>query len=195
MASGSHPACPSWFLFHLHWDTHQSALEASLPAHLAFVPVGWCLVPVCCLDVAKGDIGRLSPCKQPKCAPALWHSCLVQKENRAGKANTAGSLSGSIPLPLIFSWCAEFCLEETNRGWNTARECKVVLAFHVARRIGTMWQRARNFMLWISAPHPEEHCAAAKEKLIKDYFSFGTTSSKCWWKETIMKDLYQFLKI
>lgn len=56
---------------------------------LAFVAVGWCLVSVCCLDVAEVDTNRLGPCKQPTCAPTLWHSCLVEKKNRTSKEITA----------------------------------------------------------------------------------------------------------
>lgn len=184
MACGSHPACPSWSVFHLHRDNHERALEASLPAHLAFVPVAWCLIPVFCLDVAEVDTTRLRPCKQPKCAPTLWHSCLVQKKNRAGKANISGSLSGSILLPLIFSWCAGFYLEEANRGWNTTLNARLYLHFTWHGVLGPCdsgqeisssesqlhtQKRRQSFLL---------HCAAAKEKLIKDCFSFGTISSK-----------------
>lgn len=151
--------------------------------------------------VAPVNTNRLGPWKQPKRALTLWHSCLVEKKNRAGKANTEGSLGSSILLPLIFLEVLNSIVRKQIEAETQPLNARLYLHFTWHGVLGPCdsgqeisssesqlptQKRRQSFLL---------HCTAAKEKLIKDCFSFRTTSSKCWWEETIMKDLYQFLKI
>lgn len=177
-APASQATFPSRSTSCVHWGTRQSVRKASFPAHLAFVPMGWCPVPVYCLDVAEVNTNRLGWCKQPTCVPTLWHSCLAQKKNKAGKANignTAGSLSGSILLPIIFPDVLNSTSMKKSEAKTQPLNARLYL-HSTSHGVSEPCKSGQEISPSESQPHTQKirqsfllHCSAAKEKLKIDF--------------------------